>query len=309
MSGAVDLSGLKERADAERSRAAAPQRPPAAPPSGQDAGAADGTAAVPPIVEITEATFESEVIARSDQVLVLVDLWATWCGPCKQLSPILERLAQQADGRWILATVDVDANPRIAQAFGVQSIPTVVAIAAGQPVSAFQGVQPEAQISAWIDEILGKVGDRLTGLPTTAEAPVEEPGDPRMEAAGVLLDEGDFDGALEAYRTLAQEDPSNLEAASAARNIEFVVRARAQDPAVVDAAAPGDVDAALAAADVLLLNQQPEAAFDRIIEVVRVTAGDDRARARERLLSLFELFDPAETFVVAARRKLASALF
>jgi putative thioredoxin len=304
MSGAVDLSGLKERAEAERSRTAAPPRPPAAGPA-----APDGTAGVPPIVEITEATFESEVIARSDQVLVLVDLWATWCGPCKQLSPILERLAEQADGKWILATVDVDANPRIAQAFGVQSIPTVVAIANGQPVSAFQGVQPEAQISAWIDEILGKVGDRLTGLPAAGETPVEEPGDPRMEAAGALLDEGDFDGALEAYRALAQEDPSNLEAASAARNIEFVVRARAHDPAVVDSAAPGDVEAALAAADVLLLNQQPETAFDRIIEVVRVSSGDDRSRARERLLSLFELFDPAETFVVAARRKLASALF
>jgi putative thioredoxin len=311
MSGAVDLSGLKERADAERSRAAAPQRPPAAPaPGAQDEGGTGTPGAVPPIVEITEATFESEVIARSDQVLVLVDLWATWCGPCKQLSPILERLAEQADGRWILATVDVDANPRIAQAFGVQSIPTVVAIAAGQPVSAFQGVQPEAQISAWIDEILGKVGDRLTGLPTTpAEVPVEEPGDPRMEAAGTLLDEGDFEGALDAYRALAQEDPSNLEAASAARNIEFVVRARAHDPAVVDSAAPGDVDAALAAADVLLLNQQPEAAFDRIIDVVRTSSGDDRTRARERLLALFELFDPAETFIVSARRKLASALF
>ncbi|MFD0928092.1 tetratricopeptide repeat protein [Williamsia deligens] len=308
MSGAVDLSGLKERADAERSRASAPPRPPAGPPGGgENAG---GPAAVPAIVEITEATFETEVIARSDQVLVLVDLWATWCGPCKQLSPILERLAEQADGKWILATVDVDANPRIAQAFGVQSIPTVVAIAAGQPVSAFQGVQPAEQISGWIDDILEKVGDRLTGLPAAAEdAPVEEPGDPEMDAAAGLLDAGDFDGALAAYRALADRDPSNVEAASAARNIEFVVRAQSHDPSVVDTTDPTDVDAALAAADVLLLNQQPDAAFDRIIATIRATSGDDRSRARERLLALFELFDPAETYVVSARRKLASALF
>ncbi|MGZ8180082.1 tetratricopeptide repeat protein [Williamsia sp. SKLECPSW1] len=305
MSGAVDLSGLKERADAERSRAAAPPRPPQQP---TDRPAAAGS--VPSIVEITEATFESEVIARSEQVLVVVDLWATWCGPCKQLSPVLERLADQADGRWILATVDVDANPRIAQAFGVQSIPTVVAIAAGQPVSAFQGVQPEAQISAWIDEILGKVSDRLTGLPAgDDDVPVEEPGDPRMDAAGQLLDDGDFEGALEAYRALAEQDPQNVEAASAARNIEFVVRARAHDPSVVDTTDPTDVDATLAAADVLLLDQQPDAAFDRLIATIRATGGDDRSRVRERLLSLFELFDPAEPFVTAARRKLASALF
>lgn len=305
MSGAVDLSGLKERADAERTRATAPARATSAPstPGGET------SPEVPAIVAITEATFEAEVINRSDQVLVLVDLWATWCGPCKQLSPVLERLAERSGGKWILATVDVDANPRIAQAFGVQSVPTVVAIAAGQPVSAFQGVQPEAQISAWIDEILTTVGDRLTGLPATGEALVEEPSDPRMEAAGALLDDGDFDGALSAYRALAQEDPSNLEAASAARNIEFVIRARAQDPAVLDTVAPGDVDTALAAADILLLDQRPDEAFDRIIAVIRVTSGDDRSRARERLLSLFELFDPAEPFVVAARRALASALF
>ena len=110
-------------------------------------------------------------------------------------------------------------------------------------------------------------------------------------------------------RAIAEAEPENLEAVSAARNLEFILRAQAHDPAIVETASPRDVDAQLAAADVLLLNQQPEAAFDRIIDVVRVTAGEERTRARTRLLELFELFDPAEQFVVSARRKLASALY
>ncbi|KQR99078.1 thioredoxin [Williamsia sp. Leaf354] len=305
MTGAVDLSVLKERADAARNRPATPQAP--RPPAGNDG--AGTAAAVPAVVEVTEATFEAEVIARSDQVLVLVDLWATWCEPCKQLSPLLERLAEEASGQWILATIDIDANPRIAQAFGVQSVPTVVAIAQGQPVAAFQGVQPAAQITAWVDEILAKVGDRLTGLPAAEGAEVPDPVDPRMAEAESKLDEGDFDGALAAYQALAQAEPGNVEAASAARNIEFVIRAQAADPSVVDTAAPDDIEGQFAAADVLLLNQRPDDAFDRLIALVRATSGDDRSAVRTRLLSLFELFDPSEPFVVAARRKLASALY
>lgn len=305
MSGAVDLSALKARAEAQRA-----QRPgPGAPQSGSPSGTAPPAGGASAVLDITEETFETDVLDRSTRQLVLVDLWATWCEPCKQLSPVLERMAGAAGGQWVLAKVDVDANPRIAQAFRVQSIPMVVAIAAGQPVAAFNGVRSEQEIGTWIDEILSEVGSTLTGAPES-DAPAEaEPTDPRLDAAENLLNAGDFDGALAAYRAIVVADPGNSEAASAARNLEFVLRAQAHDPSIVETAASGDVDAQLAAADVLLLAQQPEAAFDRIIAVVRTTAGDDRTRARTRLLELFELFDPAEPFVVAARRKLASALF
>ena len=309
MSGAVDLTALKERADAQRaaaqSRGPAPQSPPAAAPAqaGQAPTAAGGAA----VIDVTDATFETDVIERSTRQLVIVDLWATWCGPCKQLSPILESLAAQANGAWVLAKVDVDANPGIAQAFRAQSIPMVIAIAQGQPVTAFQGVQPAGQVAAWIDDILAKVGHTFTGAPGEA---VDEPVvDERMAAADDKMNAGDFAGALEAYKAIVAEEPGNLEAASLVRNLEFMIRASAHDPSIVQTAAPGDVDAQLAAADVLLANQQPEAAFDRIIALVKVASGDDRTAARTRLLQLFELFDPAEPFVVTARRKLASALF
>lgn len=303
MAGAVDLSGLKERADAQR---AAPQRRNTPVEAGEPSTAPAANAAV---IDVTDANFETEVLARSEQQLVLVDLWAQWCGPCKQLSPVLERLAAEAAGSWVLAKIDVDANPRIAQAFRVQSIPMVVAIAMGQPVAAFNGVRSDAEITSWVDEILAQVGSQLTGAPSETAEPEPEPADPRMVAAEDKMNAGDFDGALADYRAIAEAEPDNLEAASLARNLTFMLRAQQHDPTIVDTAAAGDVDAQLAAADVLLAAQQPEAAFDRIIGVVKVTAGEERTAARTRLLELFELFDPAEPFVVAARRKLASALF
>ncbi|GAC54813.1 tetratricopeptide repeat protein [Gordonia amicalis] len=317
MTGAVDLGGIKDRAEAQRAQAqrAQAQRDPAQ--SDRSDGAQPGTPppGAPPVasgasvIDVTEETFEAEVLNRSMQQLVVVDLWAEWCGPCKQLSPVLERLAAQSGGRWVLAKVDVDANPRIAQAFRVQSIPMVVAIVQGQPVTAFNGVRSEAEITSWIDEIFAQVGNALPDAPAGAAAPEPEQSDPRMIAAEEKLNDGDFDGALAAYRAVAEAEPENVEAASAARNLEFILRAQAHDPNIVETASPRDVDAQLAAADVLLLSQQPEAAFDRIIDVVRVTNGEERTRARTRLLELFELFDPAEPFVVTARRKLASALY
>ncbi len=298
MSGAVDLSGLKARATA------APARPGEAPSSGS-----------PFVVDVTEETFQAEVVERSMTTLVVVDLWATWCGPCKQLSPVLERLAAAAGGTWVLAKVDVDANPRISELFGVQSIPTVVAVAGGQPVQAFSGAQPESQVRQWLDGMLAALRDQLPGTVAAAgELPEPAPADPRFVAAEQALDAGDYAGAVAAYELVLASEPGNTDAAAALAQVRFMQRLDGVTPdavAVADAA-PEDVAAQLAAADAELAQQQVEAAFTRLVATVRRagstdTAGRDSARAR--LLSLFELFDPAEPLVVAARRKLASALY
>ncbi len=296
MSGAVDLSVLKERAEAKQRAAQAP-----ASPAGDGSGAGG---AIPAVFDVTEASFEADVLVRSTQVLVLVDLWATWCEPCKQLSPTLEALAEGANGAWVLAKVDIDENPRIAQAFGVQSVPTVIAIADGQPVAAFQGVQSAAQINGWVEEILAKVGGSLTGAPGGSEGPA--PVDPRVEAAEALLADGDIDGALAQYREINAAEPGNTEAALAVRNLEFLVRAQGYAPG--DSEGDG-VDARLVRADGMVLAQQQTDAFDLLIETVKQTAGDERDRVRTRLLELLQLFDPADPDVVAARRKLARALY
>jgi putative thioredoxin len=306
ISGAVDLSALKARADT----AGRPQPPGADPSQG-------GTARV---LDVTEQSFQTDVVDRSMQVPVVVDLWATWCGPCKQLSPVLERLAEAAGGAWVLAKVDVDANPRIAQLFGVQSIPTVIAIAAGQPIDAFAGVQPEPQVRQWITSILDALRDQLPGIRAaehgapgegTAMPVADEPDDPRFTAAEAAVAAGDYAAAEAAYQQILDAEPANVEARAALVQVRFLARAESTDPAAVARAdaAPQDVDAQLAAADVEVAGQQPERAFERLVEAVRRLTGDDRDRVRAHLVELFDLFPPDDARVTAARRALARALF
>lgn len=293
MSGAVDLSALKARAVA----------PPAA--AGPQSSA---------VVDVTEASFQAEVVDRSMHTLVLVDLWATWCEPCKQLSPVLERLAAASNGAWVLTKVDVDANPRIADLFEVKSIPTVVAIAEGQPVQAFAGAQPEPQIKQWIEGLLDTLKDQLSGAGAAGQQgaePVEAPEDPRFVAAEQAVDAGDFVAAEAAYQQILDAEPANAEAAAARAQVRFMARIDNVRPDAVARAdaAPADVEAQLAAADAELAAQQIEAAFTRLVDAVRRGSPEDKDLVRARLLSLFDLFEPGEPLVVAARRKLATALY
>jgi putative thioredoxin len=305
LSGAVDLSGLKARAEAAN-------KAPTSPSASTPAPATDGSF----VIEVTEETFQAEVVERSLQVPVVVDLWAEWCGPCKQLSPVLERLAQAANGAWILAKVDVDANPRIAQLFGVQSIPTVVAIAGGQPVEAFAGAQPEPQIKEWLNALLDALRDRLPGIraaesSSDAPEPEPEPEDLRFVAAEAAFENGDFDGAVAAYSKILAEEPGNEQAQAALAQVKFLARAESADPSVVVRAdtSPEDVDAQLSAADVEVASQRAEKAFARLLDLVRRSSGVDRDRARTHLVELFGLFPAEDPLVAKARRDLASALY
>lgn len=300
LSGAVDLSAVKARAEA-----------------GQRQGGATGaTGGGSRSVDVTESSFQAEVIERSTQVPVVVDLWADWCGPCKQLSPVLERLAAAGGGAWVLAKIDVDANPRIAQAFGVQSIPTVVAIAGGQPVDAFQGALPESEIKDWLTALLDAQRDKLPGIRQAeqgggAEEAGEAPEDPRFTAAEEALENGDYAGAEQAYQAILDTEPDNEEAKLALSQVRFTARAEAADPSAIEKAdaAPEDIDAAFAAADAELAQQRVQAAFDRLIDLVRRSAGDDRDRVRTHLIELFDLFPTDDPTVIKARRDLASALY
>ncbi|MGW5647893.1 thioredoxin [Saccharopolyspora sp. NPDC003752] len=303
MAGAVDLSALKNRADATARAAQAP--------ANGDSPAAPASAAV---IDVTEATFQAEVVERSLQVPVVVDLWATWCGPCKQLSPVLERLAQESNGAWVLAKVDVDANPRIAQLFQVQSVPTVIAIAGGQPVDAFSGAQPEPQIRQWIDSLLNALRDQLPGIRAAEEGvePVaEEPEDPRFTAAEDALESGDYAAAEAAYQKILDSEPNNEQAKAALAQVRFTARAEQADPGAIERAdaAPDDIDAQLAAADAEVAVGRVAEGFDRLIRAIKRTSGDDRDRIRRHLIEMFEVFPEGDDRVAAARRALASALF
>lgn len=288
LAGAVDLSALKQRPAAE---------------AGGPAGAAG-----PGGVEITEANLEAEVLIRSGEVPVVVLLWSPRSDSSVALGQTLAGLANADAGKWALATVNVDTTPRVAQMFGVQAVPTVVALAGGQPISSFQGSQPPDQLRRWIDSLLEATAGKLSG---SGDPGQPEQVDPEVEQARALLDNGDFGAALNAYQAILDAQPNHAEAKGAVRQITFLQRATAQRPDAVTIAdaAPADVDAAFAAADVEILQQQVEAAFDRLIALVKRTAGDDRTRVRTRLIELFELFDPADPEVIAGRRKLANALY
>jgi putative thioredoxin len=298
MSGAVDLAAVKARSEAA-------------------ARAADNATPAPggSVVEVTEATFQAEVIDRSFQVPVLIDLWADWCQPCKQLSPILERLAAEAGGTWILAKIDVDANPRISQALQVQSIPTVFAAIGGQLVPGFQGALPEPQVREFVGALVkaasqaglsGAVPD-ATDEATSAEVPV----DPRFSEAEAALEAGQFDLAAKRYQAILDAEPANTEAALALRQVRLLERLQDIDPKLVARAetAPDDVPAQLAAADYALSRSDVDGALGRLLGLVRRVSGDDRDAVRERLIEYFDLLGPDDPRVAPARRALANALF
>lgn len=292
---------------------------------GQPQPSAPGTAGGGFVIEVTEATFQSEVLTRSMSVPVVIDFWATWCEPCKTLSPILERLAAQYEGRFVLAKIDVDENQAIAQAAQVQSIPTVVAVLRGQLVPLFQGAIPEAQAQQVIEQLLqmavanGVAGraDPIPGADGQVEGdadgePEEEPIDPRFEAAYDAINAGDFDKAAAAYQAVLAEAPADAEAKAGLAQVELLRRTAGADPAAALAAAdasPADVDAQLLAADIELVSGRVDQAFDRLIGTVRRVFGDDRDRVRVRVVELFEVVGGTDPRVVKARSALASALF
>jgi putative thioredoxin len=309
--GAIDLSALKQRATAPTANAATGAAAPNAAPA--DAGPPS-----PFVVDVDEATFGS-LLQASSQVLVVVDLWASWAEPGKPLSAILQRLAAAAGGSWILARVDVDANPRIAQAFAVQTLPMVVALAQGQPITEpLTAPLPEPQVRQWISSLLDALRDHLPGIKeaearagTTGAEPEPEPEDPRFVAAEEALANGEYAAAELAYQQILAVEPGNAEAKAALAQTGLLSRVEKLPPdAVAKAdASPDDLQAQLDAADVQLADGDIDGAFARLVDTVRRNAGDERTAAREHLVELFSLFPPDDPQVIKARRALAAALY
>ncbi|MBO9041280.1 tetratricopeptide repeat protein [Curtobacterium flaccumfaciens] len=324
--GAVDLSSLVDRAQR-------PPQPSGAPaPAGSASGAAPGTEGgtvngadltVPSLViDVTDATFQ-DVLELSNVVPVIVDIWAEWCGPCKQLSPILEQLTAEYDGRVVLAKVDADTNPQLVQAFQAQSIPTVAAVIGGRPLGLFVGALPEAQVRDVYEQVLqaaeqNGVAGRVTvdGAVASADAeqgePEPEPLPPHHQAAYDAIERGDYATAIEEYKTAILQDPHDQMAVAGLAQVSLLDRLNGRTADEIRAAAaagPQDVQAQLAVADLDISGGHVDDAFGRLLDLVPTVFGDDREALRVRLVEYFELIGSEDPRVVAARRRLANALY
>jgi putative thioredoxin len=314
--GAVDLGARQ---------AAVQRRQQAAQATANGGPSADG-AASDHVFDVSEETFNDDVVLRSRITPVIVDLWAEWCGPCKQLSPVLEKLAAEAGGSWVLAKVDVDANPRLAQAFQAQSIPMVVAVVGGQMVDAFFGAMPESQVKQWLTQILAvaeQFGIQAGTLPGTVQDDAvagddAEEGDERDDLPAALrpardaMESGDFDVAARELEKVLAESPGDPIAKTLLAQVNLMRRTASDDPATVAAEAdahPQDIDLQLLAADFDMAAGDAEQAFDRVLGVVKRTSGADKNNARLRLLELFEILPPEDDRIKQARMKLTALLF
>ena len=246
------------------------------------------------VSDVDEKSFVTEVVERSKETPVVVDFWAAWCGPCRSLGPVLERLADEAGGSWILAKVDVDANPGLAQAFGVQGIPAVRAWRDGAEVAEFVGALPEPEVRKW----LAQLG------PTEAELKLLE--------AETAVSDGDDATAVALLKEVLNDEPGNDRARSLLERLEVSSRAQEVDEDEVRRrvkAHPGDIDAAVRLADLLLARDEAEEAFSILIEAVRSADGEDRERARTHLVKLFNTLSPDDPRAMKARRELSLVLF
>ena len=272
------------------------------------------------IIDVTTSSFEADVITKSMTVPVVVDLWATWCEPCKQLSPILEKLALEYEGRWILAKVDVDAEQQIAAAFQVQSIPTVYVVIGGQVAPMFQGAMPESQVRQVLEAVLaeaekagitGRVGLDADAAVESSEANevLQPPSDPRFDAAEAALELGDWVKAAEAYREILSVTPSDAIAKIGLLNVNLLQRTDGRDLATDVETMTLETDSVLRAADSTFLMGEFVDAFALLIEHLKNVTGAERDQTRERVLELFEIAGPADPAVVKARIALTNALF
>ena len=277
---AVDLSSLGK-----------PKAPPAGPMSG---------------LEVTAANLTAEFLPLSRTKPVIVIAWSSRSPESIEMVKTLGTLETSYQGSWALARLDIDAEPNVAQALQTKSVPYAIALIGEQMVPLFEQSYPEAQIRLVLDKVLTLAAEQGVG-----SAPIEV-SEPEEDEAMAALESGDFRAAEVAYKKLLARKPTDSFAKLGLAQTQLLIRTDGLDLATIIKEAsdsPSDIALQLQAADMEIANGGVEAAFNRLLQVVKATSGDERTKAREHLLTLFLLVDPSDPRLAAARSALANALF
>lgn len=296
LQGAVDLGALAAARKAQEASSAA------------RATAPDGI-----IFDVSEMTFEPEVIHRSQSLPVVVNFWSPRSQGSQVLSPLLEKLTAEQRGKVLLAHVEADSNPRLVQAFQLQTVPAVFLVIAGQVQPLFTNPVPEEQLRPLFAEIVkaaeqaGLVGD-VSAEEDKAESEAETPVDPRFQSAYDAINEGDWDAAEAAFNTVLSANPADEDAKAGLANVGLMRRTENIDFDAVALIKPTNEVERLAKADSLILLGRADEAYAVLVEGVALSSGQEREAYKTRLLEFFVLMGDSEE-VRAARRALTNALF
>jgi putative thioredoxin len=297
-------------------------------------GSGNGAAAPPPVKDVTTADFMAEVVDASFDQPVIVDFWAPWCGPCKQLGPILEKVVRGANGAVRMVKLNIDDNPEVAQQMRIQSIPAVYAFKDGRPVDGFVGALPESQVKAFVqrlgaavgpspvDEALAMAKDALQSGDAASAAALysqvvqHEPdnADALGGLARALVARGDLAKARQTLDRVAREQHSHAEVAAARSALELAEQAQKAMGSTGKlrarlAADPGDHEARLELATALFGAGEREAAIDELLTLFKRDREWNEQAARKQLVKFFEAMGPTDPLTVSSRRRLSSLMF